>query len=752
MLLDRNSRNINLKAAQSLTNFARESMKRKKLTLNISEASGMDQKVQEYIYKILMKPSIQRGEDENKIVINFLESIDTIYEIRDQVTEDNMRSLSLFCKLVEFKEMDIICRYGDASSSVYYILEGEIAVTTMNQAKYTKENLSLNTLSTVPAKNFFGEAGVLSKSVRTANCVCKVPSKILVIEGRAYIDTVGKIMMSYKQMKVAFLARVSLFDLWEYPKLSAFHDSIRNQKICPHYGHLIFNEGQYPEMIYLVIRGQVEICMYPPRKEQKDNDDPLATRTLLLKSTKPRGALIPLLTLGEASYFGDENNKDENKSQCFVLKVVSQECELYFMKRSVLMMNVQKNPLQQQNILKHFKSRQEYLKAKRDEYVRRAKDDGKLKPIKPGYETWIGLVQKREEPNLADPKQKVAEESLITGFVSEYERCISTQKAPMLTSEIGLKTSKTPFKKGASLENVRETPSSPDLESPEGGPKKKSWSIKSLKGRHPIPEIPKGFESKYTLEDCTFMTNVGSHHRDPKRNITKESVEIAKSNSTLASTSNFLLYCKKKITDFEKEKESKLQMIETSKYSVVGGAEAKSTEEPPYTRGNFLMTGYDLKTINPLQKQKLLARLMNPGSEVSLKDQRLKTEMNTCGNFFSKVSKLHAATNSDRSLEPGQSAGLANCQFNSLLQVQGNSKYNSNKFPTERHLSRDQEFHKNHTATSSFKLPNHSKVDRLRSQESTQDDRRQIFRSRIMQSSKDKLDPKFPVIAINDCQ
>ena len=194
-------------------------------------------------------------------MVEFLESIDAIRDVQDQIPPDSLSYLSLSCKLVELKELDIVCRYGEASSSVFYILEGQVAVTSNTASKYTKELINSSTLSMVPPRTFFGEAGVMSKSQRTANCVCTGPTKLLVIEGRAYLETVGKIVMAFKQKKIAFLQKVSILEGWDYPKIVAFYDSISNKRLQAHYGTILFGQKQHLDTIFVVISGQVEISV-----------------------------------------------------------------------------------------------------------------------------------------------------------------------------------------------------------------------------------------------------------------------------------------------------------------------------------------------------------------------------------------------------------------------------------------------------------------------------------------------------------
>src|SRR3990167_9461314 len=396
-------------------NLAKEAEKRKEVLFSRKSNSSdkLDQGIIQIVYNILKSPLQSRAESDHQVVASFLETIDNIKEIRDKIPMESIVYLAQNCRLLEYKELDIIVKYGDASSSVYYVLEGEIGVTTVNHSKYTREHFSANMLSTIKPNTFFGEAGVLAKAQRTANCVALTHAKLLVMDGRAYIESVGREIKAFKQQKVGFLSRIVLFDAWDYPKIAAFHDSIGKNKIYPPYGSDIFKEREHLGSIFFVLKGQLEICVYPPPHFPKKEEIPLNLRTELMMKPKSRGAACRLLVLNEASFFGDENNPETNPGMHYLVRVISHSCELYWIKRTTLIMNVQNNPKQRDIIEQHLTTRQNLLRNQMLEVLSKKIDTNETnKRIAPGFELWAKVLFGRQP----DDKMELEDSELGDGL------------------------------------------------------------------------------------------------------------------------------------------------------------------------------------------------------------------------------------------------------------------------------------------------------------------------------------------------
>ena len=385
--------------------------------------ADMNKDVMGLVAAALRKAEYKRDEEDIALIESLLEGIDKIADIRSKISEQGMQNLVAGCTLLELDEMQAVCRYGEGSNAVYYVLQGEIAVTSLNLPKYTKELLnSTNILNKIKTRSLFGEAGVLSKSSRTANCVATVPSKLVMIAARNYVESVGKEIMANRQQKVSFLLKVQLFETWDYPKLVGFYESICRNKIHPRYGTLIVTPGKYSKSIYLVYKGQVEVGTYLRKEETKPEDEPLASRVMFMKKNAlNRGAFISLMVLEEAGYFGDENNPKTNPEQQLAVRVVSQDCELFEISRELLLMNTFKMKAEHNSIETQFAMRNKHLISVLKEQLKSRKNflQKSEKKTREGYNNWLNLFGRRENET-PDEVQKLS--GNISKFVTLHSR------------------------------------------------------------------------------------------------------------------------------------------------------------------------------------------------------------------------------------------------------------------------------------------------------------------------------------------
>lgn len=309
--------------------FAKDRSKRKAVKDALPQSQ---ESLESFVHSLLMKEDPRRSEDEHRVIVNYLANIPIIADVRAQISEDSFQFLTRSCRLVCFSELEIVCKFGEPSTSVYYVVEGSVAVTGVNASRYSKQMLRDSLLSVVTRNHIFGEAGVMAHSFRTANCVCMTACKLLVFEGRAYRDSVGRAIAASKEKEVALLTRVKLLQTWESHKVSAFYEGIVNTRRSFAFGTLIFGAGQHLDNVYIVVRGEVELSAYA--KKPADGEGVPFFRV----HTRP-GLLKPLLLLSEGCWFGDENNPAHAKSQRFFARVASSACELYVLPRPTLLEN-----------------------------------------------------------------------------------------------------------------------------------------------------------------------------------------------------------------------------------------------------------------------------------------------------------------------------------------------------------------------------------------------------------------------------
>lgn len=424
---------------------------RRKKNICSSSESGMTKDVMTLVGDALRKPSIDRSVFDKELIVKLLEGIDPVADVLDRLTNEAMLSLSDGCHLHEYEPMQIVCRYGDASDAVYYVLQGEIAVTSLIQSKYHPDQLDKsNLLNRVKPRMLFGEAGVLSKAGRTANCVCLEKTTLVVIDARYYADSVGKEVMINRQKKVGFLSKVQLFDSWDYPKLVAFYESIIRKRISPPYGTYLVKPGRCENKIFIIFKGQVEIGTFDESNKEDPNEQPIGSRLIFLKKDAGRGKFRPLMLLEANSFFGDENNRQTNPKQQLAAKVVSYDCQLYFIERNLLMMNTFKMELESKLLEARLADRNKQL-LRLSKESRKAKTDIKKKgTIKDGFKGWEELI-----PTLASEGDQVENktDNKIRNFVVTHSRISPTKygRKKMTTTQENLdKESDTNLRKSSS--------------------------------------------------------------------------------------------------------------------------------------------------------------------------------------------------------------------------------------------------------------------------------------------------------------
>jgi len=284
---------------------------------------------------ILAKPLSERSQHDNDFIQEQLESIDNIKEVRASITTESLQSLTSYCRLESYSDHQIICRYGEFSSTVYYLLQGSVAITSLNEGHYSRARLQSAILSVVRPGQVFGEIGVINRVPRTASCVAYSPeTKIMAIDGRAYNEVLSKPIFLYKQKIINFLSTIPLFQVYDYPKLSGLYESLGPSKTTRSYGACIYNCGEYTSHIFLISKGQVEVCYCPP-KERIQNKE--AHRIQVVGNHSP----LPLsvLVLSEGGFLGEENSLEyagHYSAGRFQARVISDTCELFWIAREVL--------------------------------------------------------------------------------------------------------------------------------------------------------------------------------------------------------------------------------------------------------------------------------------------------------------------------------------------------------------------------------------------------------------------------------
>ena len=310
--------------------FLKDRIKRKNLA-DADKKNQMD-KVDLYLFSVMTLEDQARSSEDLMVIVNFIMNIQSIQQVRHLISDDSFKYLARCSRLLQYKELEIVCKYGEPSTRVYYVLEGSVAITGMNASKYTHDLLRDNLLSVIDKNRIFGEAGVMAHSFRTANCVCLVPTKLLVFEARAYRDSIGKAVSSIKDGQVGLLRKVKLLETWETHKISAFYEGLVTCRRVFSFDNILYNAGTHLNKIIIIVSGQVEISTF-------DNKTGGGGSNVPLLKINERKRIRKLLILGDGGWLGDENNPVYDGGPIYSARVVSSQCVSYVMGRQTLFDN-----------------------------------------------------------------------------------------------------------------------------------------------------------------------------------------------------------------------------------------------------------------------------------------------------------------------------------------------------------------------------------------------------------------------------
>ena len=305
---------------------------------------GGDSLINKLAIKILQTHADRRSDDEINVIVNLLKLLKPIAELEQEPTRENLEYLAHHTKLVVMNPLDVVCRIGDPPSFVYYIIEGEVAITTLKAFKYDQETLSHNTMSVMGGKTCFGDVSVMANSTRTASCICTTHTQLMLINGKAFYFTLSSLIAKEKQKKLYSLTINPLLWKWEPPKLQGFYESLSKKLIKRPIGTLFMAAGQVNQVIFFISTGRVEISaslaylrdeLFP--KKEFSFEDRKALE--MMKTNQEENRTLPLLVLTTGGFFGWENRP--GYPAMYEAKVISSECEVYQIPLNSLLLSIE---------------------------------------------------------------------------------------------------------------------------------------------------------------------------------------------------------------------------------------------------------------------------------------------------------------------------------------------------------------------------------------------------------------------------
>lgn len=220
-----------------------------------------------------------------------------------------------------YAQHEALCRVGEPPNEVFYVLDGKIAVTSVNAREFTPLILQDKIFHMESTGSTLGEASIIFNSNRTASLVPVTESHILTIYKESYMRTLGELVKKANLSRIELIQKIPPFANWQLAQLSSLYKHFIKMNFSYH--STIFREGDSDEFIYIVWKGEVELL-----KTEKENQRQVPKDVKLMfvpKIEKNPPKVITKLAFG--GYFGDEDGFEATTKSC-TARVSSFDCVL----------------------------------------------------------------------------------------------------------------------------------------------------------------------------------------------------------------------------------------------------------------------------------------------------------------------------------------------------------------------------------------------------------------------------------------
>jgi len=278
----------------------------------------------------LKKPSDARSVQDLGIIVRALSTFRFFKGIEGKLNDGNWLKFSMYCEIEEFQPLEPICRIRDPSNDVFFIIQGDVAITKEWRSRYDLDKLLEHSLATITKGHSVGELGVIYNSQRSASCIPITVVRCIRMPGKHFQNVIGYKVRNYNSKRFSVLTDIHLFSNMDKSTLGGILNYIKI--LFPSNGSYIYKTGDIDQNIYIVITGELEFTYNYYIKKQSDSIRACTSREYTEKHE------LSLIKLYKGNYFGDENGLlrgSMNSKKGFNVKVNSENCVLHMIPKHV---------------------------------------------------------------------------------------------------------------------------------------------------------------------------------------------------------------------------------------------------------------------------------------------------------------------------------------------------------------------------------------------------------------------------------
>jgi CRP-like cAMP-binding protein len=258
----------------------------------------------------LRKPSAFRSKADVNFIMSAVKDIKFFEQLAQESGFEVIRGL---CKVMSHQNgypKSIVFSVGTIGNTFYIILRGSVSVVITEYKSGTPEQREVAVLQ---AGQHFGELALLFDAPRTASIVCKEDCDFGIIKRTDYKEILSKLEMRKVQNKIDFMHALPMFQRHTRRNISTLIYHFEATKVQR--GDILFKEGDEPEFVYIVKKGEIRINKEFQAPEIFNFEVPKT-----FDRTKQPKKKVDLVILGEGEMFGDEevvnNTRREGTAYC----------------------------------------------------------------------------------------------------------------------------------------------------------------------------------------------------------------------------------------------------------------------------------------------------------------------------------------------------------------------------------------------------------------------------------------------------
>ena len=220
-----------------------------------------------------------------------------------------------------FCKNDYVFHAGEKGDKFFIVLKGKVSVLVPTEEN---EETVLKKVATLGSGAAFGELALLQEKPRAASIFCEEDCHMAVLDKKSYLSILGDSTTKELQKLVEFFKKHPAFSDWSNTSLVKFTYYFTHERFLKN--QYIFREGEFPDAVYFVKKGEVELSKKVTISAQHPNYNKSGKK--IFGQSKNKIKVVRIAIKGAGEIIGDEEVLDSLNQRNETCKCFSDYVEL----------------------------------------------------------------------------------------------------------------------------------------------------------------------------------------------------------------------------------------------------------------------------------------------------------------------------------------------------------------------------------------------------------------------------------------